>query len=424
MQNGAPMSTIKYFDGNLGFYGYDQLADYTVNSRSATTTVLDWNPTFGALDPTHFAAHVTLSYSGYSSYVVEDGPDAGQTRVTGGTLTEVAYTDAAGNMLLDISNLSVRLPVFLSTLARGDSFSAWKMVVQSGATITGSNSAAGPGHAATGDVIDTTSGNDTVMALGGDDFVKDRGGADSYAGGAGFDTLSYDGWNFTPWAVTGGIWVDQLLGTVRGPDGVTDKISGFEDISGTFLNDTMKGNSAANQFEGGAGNDTIDGRGGQDTVSYARDAEWGGTDGIRVNLATGLVRDGFGTTDKLLNIEGIVGTATRDTFFDNGADNSFDGGAGNDTMHFSGGNDFGHGGAGADTFLFDGNFSDDTIDDFDTTQGDKIRISGVTAFNQISLTDIATDDGPAVLVTYGFGFNTVTLLGHTVTDLHAADFGF
>lgn len=416
------MSTIKYFDGNLGFYGYDQLADYTVTTRSATTTVLDWNPAFGTLDPTHVAAHLTLSYSGYSSYVVEDGPDAGQTRVTAGTLTEVAYSDAAGNMMLDISNLSVRLPLFLATLARGDSFAAWKMVMQSGAAITGSSSAAGPGHTANGDVIDTTMGADTVMALGGDDFVKDHGGADSYSGGNGFDTLAYDSWNFTPWAISSGITVDELRGTVRGPDGLVDTISGFEDITGTFLSDTMRGNAGANQFEGGAGNDMIDGRGGRDTVSYARDAEWGGTDGIRVNLSTGKVRDGFGTTDKLLNVENIIGTATRDVFFDNAADNDFDGGAGNDTMHFGYGNDTGHGGSGADTFIFDGSFSDDTLDDFDASQGDKIHITAATAYSQISLANILTDDGPAVLVS--FGSNSITILGHTAAEMHAADFGF
>lgn len=416
------MSTVKYYDGNLGFYGYDQLASYTVASRSATSTVLDWNTGLGTLDPTHFAAHVTLTYSGYTSYVVEDGPDAGQTRVTGGALTEVSYTDAAGNMLLDIANLSVRLPVFMATLARGDSFGAWQMIVQSGATITGSSSAAGPGHAGTGDVIDTMVGNDTVMALGGDDFVKDRGGADSYAGGTGFDTLAYDGWNFTPWAATVGLYVDQLRGTVRGPDGMVDTISGFEDITGTFLNDTMKGNAAANKFEGGAANDNFDGRGGRDTVSYARDAEWGGTDGIRVNLAAGTVRDGFGTLDKVANVESIIGTAVRDTFFDNGADNFFDGGGGNDTMHFGNGNDTGHGGSGADTFIFDGNFSDDAIDDFDSGEGDKIRISLATNFLQFSMTNIITDDGPAVLVS--FGFNSITILGHTVAEMHASDFLF
>lgn len=414
------MSQFKFRDGNLGFYAYDRLGDYTVASQTGDTMVLDWNTGLGTLDPTR-AAHVTLTYAGCQSYVVEDGPDAGALRVTGGTLTGITYTDAAGNALLEISKLTLRLPTFLSVLDRGDGFAAWKMVTQGAAVITGSNSAAGAGHAGTGDVIDTTAGNDTVAAMGGDDFVQDRGGADRYAGGMGFDTLSYAGWNYTPWAFSQGIVADQLLGTVKGPDGATDTVSGFEDIARTLLNDVLRGNGNANTFEGGAGADAIDGRGGRDVVSYARDADWGGTDGIRVNLAAGTVRDGFGFLDRLANVETIIGTATRDVIFDNGADNAFYGGAGNDVLHFSAGNDFGTGGAGADTFWFDGAFSDDTLADF-TAGEDRIRISAATDFAQIRLTNIATEDGPAVLVQ--FGANTITLEGLTAAALHAADFGF
>ena len=311
------MAAFKFFEGNLGFYGYGDLANYSVTATDATHMTLAWTPAKGALDPTQDAAQVMLTYTGLQSYVVEDGPNAGETRVTAGTLTGVHYSNATGGDMLDISGISVRLPVFLNALARGDSFGAWQMLTHVGnATITGSNSAAGPGHVGSGDVVDTTAGNDIVSALGGDDFIKDHGGADSYFGGAGFDTLTYDAWNFTPWAMAGGIVVDQLRGTVKGPDGLVDKINSFENIIGTTLNDTMRGNGQANQFEGGAGADLIDGRGGFDTVSYALDAGWGGTDGIKVNLAAHTVRDGFGFVDHLYNVERIIGTAMRDVFFD------------------------------------------------------------------------------------------------------------
>ncbi|MBI1172023.1 hypothetical protein GC209_11535 [bacterium] len=417
------MAAFKFFEGNLGFYGYGDLASYAITASDATHLTLDWNTANGVLDPTRDAAEVTLTCAGLQSYVVEDGPDAGQTRVTAGTLTGVHYSDASGGDLLDISGIALRLPIFLNTLARGDSFGAWQMLSHVGATtITGSTNAAGPGHSGSGDVIDSTAGNDIVNALGGDDFVQDHGGTDSYNGGLGFDTLSYDSWNYTPWAMAGGIQVDELLGTIKGPDGLTDKAAGFESIVGTFLNDSFKGNARANQFEGGAGADYIDGRGGIDTVSYAMDAGWGGTDGIKVNLAAHSVRDGFGYVDQVFNVEVIIGTARRDIFFDNGADNFFDGGAGNDTMHFGFGNDTGHGGSGADTFIFDGTFSDDTVDDFHVAEGDKIRISAATSFSQIHLYDITTDDGPAVLAT--FGTSSVTLANVAAADLHAADFGF
>lgn len=152
------------------------------------------------------------------------------------------------------------------------------------------------------------------------------------------------------------------------------------------------------------------------------DAGWGGTDGIRVNLAAHTVRDGFGSVDQVFNVERINGTATRDIFFDSSADNIFDGGAGNDVMHFSYGNDTGHGGSGADTFIFDGAFGDDVIDDFHQSEGDKIRISSLASFVGVYFDDIITDDGPATLMLYGS--NTITLLGVVSSDLHASDFGF
>lgn len=219
-----------------------------------------------------------------------------------------------------------------------------------------------------------------------------------------------------------GIVVDQLRGMVTGPDGQIDTISGFKDITGMFLSDTIKGSAGNNRFEGGAGSDNIDGRGRCATVSYARDAIWGGTDGIRANLATGNVRDGFGYVDYPLNVESIIGTALRDTFFDNAGDNAFDGGGGNDAIHVTAGNDYGKGGTGADTFIFDSVFSDNTIGDFNSAEGDKIQISAASNFSQLQLFNITADCAPAILV--AFGASTFTLEHLQQSDLHVSDFAF
>lgn len=410
------MPVMKFGEASRGFHGYGQLGSYRLVSMTEAGAVLESDPVRGSFHPGAHAARVTLGWTGMTSYTVEDGPDAGETRFVAGSLTSISYADGAGGALFEITGLALRLPAFMATLERGDSFGTWSMVNRLGSSFQGLNSAA------FGDVIDTGLGNDTVTANAGDDFVQDRGGADVYVGGLGFDTLSYEGWNFTPWALAEGIQVDMLLGTVRGPDGLTDTISGFEDLVGTLLADVMKGNASANQFEGGAGADTIDGRGGQDLVSYARDAEWGGTDGVRVDLSANTVRDGFGFVDRVRNVEKVVGTATRDTFQDSAADNWFDAGAGNDTLRLTGGNDQARGGAGADTFIFTGAFSDDVIEDFRRAEGDRVRFTEATAFAQITLVSIATDQGPAALAL--FGANSVTFLGLSAADLAAADFGF
>ncbi len=417
------MARFQWMNGNLGFYGYDQFGAYDTTLMTPTGMTLTHDPSQGSLDPSVHASSITFTFANYASYVVETGPNAGQIQVTGGAITGMTYLDASGGSLLVVTNLNLLLPIFLATLNRGDAFSAWAMITHGANTVVGSADASGPGHAGTGDVIDTGASADTVTAAGGDDYVKDQGGADSYDGGNGFDTVAYDGWYFRPQSATRGLNVDLNLGTILGPDGATDTVSGIESVTGTFRQDQFKGDGLGNKFTGLAGADRIDGRGGFDFASYALDSSQGGTDGVKVNLNTGTARDGFGNQDKLVSIEGVEGTGVADSFTDNASNNYFDGGAGNDTLRFSGGNDSGHGGAGADLFVFKGTaFDDDTIDDFLAAQGDHILFDAATSFGQLQLINVTVNGQSAVNVQFGSG--SVTILGVTVANLHADDFGF
>ena len=94
-------------------------------------------------------------------------------------------------------------------------------------------------------------------------------------------------------------------------------------LRGSAYNDTLSGsNNAAGTteyFEGRAGDDRIDGRGGFDIASYFFDSV--GTLGIAVNMAAGTVsyRGTSATTDPighdtLINIEGIRGTTGNDVY--------------------------------------------------------------------------------------------------------------
>ena len=180
--------------------------------------------------------------------------------------------------------------------------------------IRGSNNASGTDHPGTGGVMDTGALADAVLAGGGNDCIKGQGGADSYNGTTGFDTLAYDGWFFQPQWVKRGLDVDLNLGTITGPDGAVDKVTGIEAVIGTYKIDLFKGSGLGDKFTGLVGADRIDGRGGFDFASYAGDAGQGGTDGIKVNLTAGTVRDGFGSLDRLISVEGVEGTVVRDTF--------------------------------------------------------------------------------------------------------------
>ncbi|QCD09452.1 Ig-like domain-containing protein [Enterobacter cloacae] len=116
--------------------------------------------------------------------------------------------------------------------------------------------------------------------------------------------------------------------------------SGNNGIIGTGYNDTFFGSAGNDTYNGGGGwNQIVSGNpvwsetAGMDVVDYSRS-----TTAINANLWTSTAT-GNGT-DKLLNIEGLVGSSQQDTFTDNSANNVFEGRGGNDAFYLvNGGND-------------------------------------------------------------------------------------
>lgn len=93
-------------------------------------------------------------------------------------------------------------------------------------------------------------------------------------------------------------------------------------------------------FNAGSGNDTYTGDSNSDRVDY-RDP--GGdpagpiTQGVNVNLTTGVATDGWGDTDSLVSIERLRGTYLNDVMIGNGDRNDFRGRAGDDFFDGQGG---------------------------------------------------------------------------------------
>ena len=116
--------------------------------------------------------------------------------------------------------------------------------------------------------------------------------------------------------------------------------TGNSGIVGTGYNDTFFGSAGNDTYNGGGGwNQIVSGKpvwsetAGMDVVDYSRS-----TSAVNANLWTGTAT-GNGT-DKLLSIEGLVGSNQQDTFTDNSANNLFDGRGGNDAFYLvNGGND-------------------------------------------------------------------------------------
>ncbi|WP_165820258.1 calcium-binding protein [Microvirga sp. KLBC 81] len=187
-------------------------------------------------------------------------------------------------------------------------------------------------------------GNDHLIGLGGNDFFVSGQGVDTVEGGGGFDTVSY-----ADYAGAGSIDVDLVAGTIREAWGTTDNVSDIEAVRGTGNGDKFLGSDADENFQGMGGSDTIDGGEGDDTASYSADKTRGGLSGVSVDLAAGTARDGFGSSDILISIEKVFGTAFADTLYGSGLANTLSGGSGNDRLDGRGGADVVDGGVGNDS---------------------------------------------------------------------------
>ncbi|HEV7323830.1 MAG TPA: calcium-binding protein [Bosea sp. (in: a-proteobacteria)] len=198
-------------------------------------------------------------------------------------------------------------------------------------------------------------------------------GADRIDGGSGFDEVRYD--KDAANGGSSGIVADLQAGTIKDGFGDIDIVRNIEGIRGTQLVDIMNGDNGNNRFRGLGGADVFDGRGGIDTVDYSRDAANGGTQGVTVNLATGIGKDGFGSLDLIFNVENVIGTDAIDQLTGTSGNNTLDGRGGNDLLVGGLGTDILIGGAGNDVFRF--TFSvegGDFINDFAKGQ-DRVEIS-------------------------------------------------
>ncbi|MGD9814802.1 MAG: M10 family metallopeptidase C-terminal domain-containing protein [Hyphomonadaceae bacterium] len=177
---------------------------------------------------------------------------------------------------------------------------------------------------------DTLTGNsaaNTLTGNAGTDNLNGGDGADTLIGGAGGDTLN--GGNGRDRASYLGsaaaVTVNLHTMTATGGDATGDTLISIEDATGTNFDDMFISGTAANDFAGGTGNDT---------VSYANSAA-----GVIIDLGSGASWDGS-VNDTFSSIEYAIGSAFADTFYGTAGDNRFTGGAGGDAFF---------GGSGVDT---------------------------------------------------------------------------
>jgi Ca2+-binding RTX toxin-like protein len=192
--------------------------------------------------------------------------------------------------------------------------------------------------------------NDSLRGDDNANQLEGRLGDDTLMGGLGNDTLNGgDGIDWVSYAdAAGAVSVDLAAGTASGADG-NDTLLGINRVRGSGFADQLTGSTVFGNFEmfeGGAGNDSIDGglitdrswyRNGN-AVVYAQSPS-----AVVVDLSgltgdgssgSGTAQDGWGGTDTLLNINQVQGSAHADRITGSSAlqFESFEGGAGDDTI--------------------------------------------------------------------------------------------
>jgi Ca2+-binding RTX toxin-like protein len=309
---------------------YAEFANLTIQAGATSTqlTAVDDGNFDGNALPIKFVVSGTgFTYSGHN--------------LSGGTINSFAELDSSDNTLATFSGFSISASQFQSALqtytANGpgnvntSGLNAIFRPLQYNATGGGGN-----------DLIQGGNLNDTAAGGDGSDLFISTQGNDTFDGGPGFDTAVY----LNVGGITGPINV--FLGstsTVTGDSSVgTDILINVERVRGTSFNDTFTLDPSFNgssglfaAFEGGPGNDTINGTG---TAGETR-AEYNfALGGVFVDLAGGTAHSiaagdaaAIGV-DTLHNVTSVSGSAFADTLTAAGGRGNFDfyGLAGNDTI--------------------------------------------------------------------------------------------
>ena len=259
------------------------------------------------------------------------------------------------------------------------------------------------------DILVGNRGDDRLSGGIGDDSLDGKDGADRLNGGAGADAL-FGGRGLD--TLDGGAGSDTagfqettkaVVLTLKGAAFTSVKVGGvaegtlrnIENVIGGSGNDLITGDALANVLEGDAGNDTVNGGGGADTLIAAsgagNDRYNGGTgiDTIVFASAAKPVRVNLGAAsnhatgaeigaDRIAGVENVVGGSGNDTITGNALANALTGGNGVDTLKGMGGNDLLGGGAGKDVLT--GGLGNDLFL-FNTALNRLTNIDRITDFN-------------------------------------------
>ncbi|MDT4831286.1 Bifunctional hemolysin/adenylate cyclase [compost metagenome] len=279
--------------------------------------------------------------------------------------------------------------------------------------------------------ITGNSGANLLLGHGGNDILDGQGGADNMQGGTGNDTYYVDNASdLVVEALNSGIdLVRSSLSTYT----LGANVENGEILSAGVAN--LVGNSLDNLIYAGAGNNSINGGAGVDTVSYAN----GGGVSVDLGITTAQSTGGSGL-DTLINIENLQGSSSNDTLVGSAASNVLDGGAGRDIVRGGDGNDvvLAEGGYSAEVTWSSAGHSVDEFGNptgFDTWYYVGETLDGGAGVDSVSYANALS--GAVVNLSTGFGYSVgaipvldaqvgflVDSLGNFISSVDEAIFDF
>ena len=247
------------------------------------------------------------------------------------------------------------------------------------------------------DTLLGTSSDDIIFGLAGDDFITGESGDDEIHPGYGNDlldgggesnTLIFELLDVTSTGLSGDLsqtddsGYSTLIYDIDGNENTTSdryivRFKNFSNIWATNADDyilmddkdfnyvfglggddvLIGGDSGYERFWGGSGDDYIDGRGGDNQLSFWFD-EGSQFQGVSVNLLLGTGIDNYGGKDTYLNIQNVSGSLLNDNIVGDYQDNTFWGLSGDDVLIGGSGSDVLYGDGGV---LADENYGDDVV---------------------------------------------------------------
>ncbi|MFN8983217.1 MAG: hypothetical protein ACK5X9_11925, partial [Alphaproteobacteria bacterium] len=414
VRGGAGNDTIIGSNANERFRG--NAGDDTIDGGGGTNDILDLSQTTGAVSASLVTGRASDGLGGSDSFTGIEGLYSGTASDTliGGAGNDFFDGGQSGDLIdggAGIDRVRFDLVAGLNaSITRGVSVNLAAQRATDG--WGGQDTLIGLERVTATNFADTLLGDDVSNRFNG------LSGSDSIDGGRASDWLEYSNS-----AATSGVMVNLTEGTASDGSGGTDIFTSIENVIGGRFGDHLTGiaqdGRATSRLRGGEGNDTLVG------IDYGYDSEFVIADysdqtmGLSVNLASGIVNDGLGGIDSLVNIRGAA-------MFGNFADTLI-GSNGDDWLEPSGGNDSVMGGDGYDIIAYSGtptggvsvNLATGVASDGD---GGTDTLTGIEAVTTGYSNDTVIGDSGDNLVGLSAGADYADGAGGT--DMVAYDIGF